>query len=479
MSHASASGNYSFILLSAAFSAAFFAIDLVTPLGYAGGMLYVLPVVVGLWTPWRSFAPLFAVAASVLTIIGYLASPAGGVHLIVLLNRIGAVIAVWTVAIVVMRFKTTEVAALGERARLDAILDTALDGVITIDRRGMVLSYNQAAQKLFGYNAEDVVGQNVSMLMPSPHREQHDGYVERYVETREAKIIGIGRETEGLRKDQSTFPISLAVSEVKQPGASLFVGLIRDISVQKALEKLRAESIEKLERANAELERFAYTVSHDLKSPLITMKGFLGMIERDAKAGNMDRLVKDLARVSAAANKMTQLLDELLELSRIGRIAKPHANVDLGKLAAEVRNLLEGPLNDKGVELTIADDMPMVRGDRLRLQEVFQNLIENAIKFAGDDVPRIEIGQTTREGATVCYVRDNGIGIETEYLEKIFGLFDQLHVDKGGTGIGLALVKRIIEVHGGRVWVESEGIGQGATFYFILESMSPPSPDPS
>lgn len=241
------------------------------------------------------------------------------------------------------------------------------------------------------------------------------------------------------------------------------------------IELLRARTVEKqqlideLEARNAEMERFTYTVSHDLKSPLITIRGYLGMLERDLQVGDEARVQGDLRRIDSASLRMTQLLEELLDLSRIGRQDGEHQEVSMSVLAAEVAEHLDGLIASGGVDLVVAPQMPVRRCDRPRLFEVLQNLIENAVKFMGDQPqPRIEIDFCSDVGDGVFCVRDNGIGIDQRYQSKIFGLFDRLDHGIDGTGIGLALVKRIIEVHGGRIWVESAGEGHGATFCFTL-----------
>ncbi len=231
----------------------------------------------------------------------------------------------------------------------------------------------------------------------------------------------------------------------------------------------QARLIEELELKNAEMERFTYTVSHDLKSPLVTIKGFLGFLRQDAAAGKADRVERDVDRIGAAADHMHRLLDELLELTRIGRIVNQPTEQSVTELAREAAALVAGQIDERGVELEIAEEMPAVVGDRERLREVLQNLIDNGVKFMGDEPsPRIEIGSREEGGETVFYVRDNGQGVDPAYRSKVFELFERLDLDVDGTGIGLALVKRIIEVHGGRVWVESEGRGRGSTFWFTV-----------
>jgi signal transduction histidine kinase len=234
---------------------------------------------------------------------------------------------------------------------------------------------------------------------------------------------------------------------------------------------IRQNLISELESKNAELERFTYTVSHDLKSPLFTIRGFLGYLEEDAFAGNLERLRSDIQRITDATSKMQQLLNDLLELSRVGRIKNESELISFDELAHDAVELVHGNIMERGVAVHIDSGMPDIYGDRQRLLEVMQNLVENAAKFMGDQpVPRIEIGRNGEDvenDMPIFHVRDNGIGIAGEHHDRVFGLFNKLDVKSDGTGIGLALVKRIIEVHGGRIWVESEP-GEGTTFYFTL-----------
>ena len=235
----------------------------------------------------------------------------------------------------------------------------------------------------------------------------------------------------------------------------------------------RADEIEvknsELQSQNAELERFNYTVSHDLKAPLVTIKGFLGLLQKDINAQDSDAMDRDVGQIGDAADQMARLLDELLELSRIGRQMNPPENLDLSELVSEAIERVSIQIEDKGIDLRIAPDLPAVRGDPGRLLEVFQNLVDNAAKFMGDqESPRIEIGARRDNGEVYCFVRDNGVGIKPEYHDRVFDLFERLDTRVAGTGVGLALVKRIVEVHGGRIWVESDGEGLGSTFHFTL-----------
>lgn len=247
------------------------------------------------------------------------------------------------------------------------------------------------------------------------------------------------------------------------------------VIVDKKTCSLEAEVLERrkreddLEIKNAELERFTYTVSHDLKSPLITIKSYAGSIKNDLGSGRYDRLDKDLTRVSTAADKMSELLDSLLELSRTGHIINTPEPVDMNQLVGDAVRHLAGVLSEKQVSITVEPELPTVKCDRQRMGEVIQNLLENAIRYMGEQqAPQIVFGIRREYGNYIFFVQDNGIGVDTRYHQNIFGLFNKLDARSDGAGIGLALVKRIIEAHGGSVWVESEGLGKGSIFCFRL-----------
>jgi signal transduction histidine kinase len=263
----------------------------------------------------------------------------------------------------------------------------------------------------------------------------------------------------------STLLISQSIRKIDEA----FENARYELAARQRIEAEREKIIKELETKNAELERFTYTVSHDLKSPLITISGFVGLLEVDAKSGNREKFREDMQRINEAVEKMKRLLDELLELSRIGRIINPPSETSFSEIVEEALSLAQGRLRNGDVEIYVQGGLPIVRGDRPRLVEVLQNLIDNAAKFMGaQPAPRIEIGIHQQQNEQVFFVRDNGIGIESKHREKVFGLFDKLDPRTEGTGVGLALAKRIIEVHGGRIWVESEGRGSGSTFCFTL-----------
>ena len=337
----------------------------------------------------------------------------------------------------------------------------------TADGSGM-LYMNQACERVYGRPTADFF-ERPDLWIEAVHPEDRDR-VQREVEDlleqgridQEYRVVRPDGEVRWLsdRKhvvfDDAGHPIRLG-------------GIATDITERVLAREEREAFVEELESKNAELERFAYTVSHDLKAPLVTITGFLGLIEKDIDHGNFERARRDFLHIKAAADRMRQLLRELLELSRVGRLALAPEEVSLTELAREASEMVAGQLEASGVTVEIDPEMPVVLGDRVRLLEVYQNLLENAVKFIRDQAtPRVEVGVRRREEEVHFYVKDNGRGIDPLHHERVFGLFVQLGPRTEGTGVGLALARRIVEVHGGRMWVESEGEGHGSTFCFTL-----------
>ncbi len=243
----------------------------------------------------------------------------------------------------------------------------------------------------------------------------------------------------------------------------------QDMTERKLLEQEKDKYTKELAEKNIELERFTYTVSHDLKSPLVTIKTFLGYLPQDMTAADKQRVEKDLLFMNNAADKMGLLLQELLEMSRIGRIINPPVKITFAELIKEAISIVAGSIADRGVKVQVGGESVTLYGDRSRLTEIWQNLLENAVKFIGDrSSPQIDIGVERHGSETVFFVRDNGIGIDPQYLSNIFNLFEKIEAKTEGTGIGLAIVKRIVELYQGRIWVESKGLGQGTSFFFTL-----------
>jgi len=355
------------------------------------------------------------------------------------------------------------------------IVENAIDGIFQSTPDGRFISVNPAMARMYGYESPEDMLSSVTNISTQLYVDSdiRDALQRRLAN--EEQIVGY--ESLDYRKDRSTFWTSANVQVIRDADGIIlyYEGTVEDVTPRKKVEAERESLIQELAAKNAELERFTYTVSHDLKSPLVTINGFLGYLEQDAASGNMDRFKTDSQRIHAAVNKMQGMLGELLELSRIGRLVNEPEIIPFGDLVSAAMELVHGQIEAGGITVDLQPKLPAVYGDRQRLTEVLQNLLDNASKFMGDQTnPRIEIGQHGKEdGKAVFYVKDNGVGIEPDYHEHIFGLFNKLNSKAEGTGIGLALVKRIIEVHGGRIWVESE-VGAGSTFLFTLPQSAPP-----
>ena len=356
-----------------------------------------------------------------------------------------------------------------------SIFDNSMDGIFQSTDDGHFLQVNPAMAHIYGYDSPEEMLNSVTDIRSQlyTNSDQRDD-IRKRLNSGERLV---GYESLDYRKDGSTFWTFMSAQAIRDENGKVlyYEGTVEDITRRKNAEAERESLIQELAKKNAELEQFTYTVSHDLKSPLVTINGFVGYLEQDAASGNMDRLKKDTQRIREAVKKMQKLLSELLELSRIGRLMNASETVPFETLVREAMENVHGQLKTRGVEILVQPDLPNVYGDNQRLVEVLQNLIDNAVKYMGDQVdPQIEIGQDGEEdGKPIFFVKDNGMGIDPEYHERIFGLFNKLDAKSDGTGVGLALVKRIVEVHGGRIWVQSEAFPQGdvragSTFYFTL-----------
>jgi PAS domain S-box-containing protein len=363
-------------------------------------------------------------------------------------------------------------------AHLRAVVNNILDGLITIDEAGLIQSFNPASERIFGYQVSEVIGQNIKTLMPEPYHAEHDEYLAQYFATGNPKIIGsAGRELSAKRKDGSIFPMELGISEYRVAGERAFVGIIRDISERKEAEAQLLRYTQALERSNKDLDDFAYIASHDLKEPLRGIFNNAKFLQEDYENILDENGNKLLQRLGYLSKRMEQLVNDLLYFSRLSKQELAIQSTDLNLVVRDIESLMENTIQEQHAIISIPKTLPQIVCDKPRITEVFRNLITNAIKYNDKAQKIIEVGcleqQRVHEQieSQVFYVKDNGIGIEPEFYEEIFRIFKRLNEEddeKKGTGVGLTFVRKIIERHGGEIWLDSQP-GIGTIFYFTIK----------
>lgn len=356
-------------------------------------------------------------------------------------------------------------------SRLRATLDTAVDGIITINSKGLIQDYNRSAERLFGWRADEVIGRNISMLMPEPYQSAHDGYLQNYLTSGKAKIIGIGREVVGLRKDGSHMPMRLAVGRVDLPGELLFVGFISDISDRIKLEASLRETAEQAKQAAAAKSTFLANMSHEIRTPMNSIIGFTELLLQTdlspVQRGHLDT-------VRQAASSLLRLINDILDTTKMekGRLELEISDFSLKAMAMQIESSLRLSAQAKKLDFIIQypQDIPeYFQGDPLRVLQILNNLVGNAIKFT--DAGSVEVVFAYESGMIHIQVRDTGIGMTRQQLELIFAPFTQADVSIsrrfGGTGLGTTIARQLVEQMGGSLEAESS-LGYGSTFHVRL-----------
>ena len=391
------------------------------------------------------------------------------------------------------------------------ILDVAEDGIVTVDDRHRIALFNRGAEKLFGWTRGEVLGKSLNLIIPERFAATHDALVEEFGRSPVvARNMGERREVYGRRKDGEEFPAEITISKMRVDDRMYLTAIVRDISerrrAQEAILKLNqeleqrviertaelTEMTEQLRRKNVENETFVYSVSHDLRSPLVNLQGFSQELKivavelrkilmndtvpqevRSQAGALLDGDVKEsLSYIEAAVARLSRIIDALLRLSRAGRVEYRPRLVDLNEVVSRIVDALHGTITQRGAEIVVQQMHP-AWGDPVALEQVFGNLIGNALNYLRpNQAGRVEIGEQLLDGRRVYYVKDNGLGIPAKYLPQLFQAFRRLHPEViGGEGMGLAIVRQAVDRHGGRIWAESEE-GQGTTFYVFLHEPS-------
>jgi PAS domain S-box-containing protein len=352
------------------------------------------------------------------------------------------------------------------QASMAAIVESSDDAIIGKTLDGIITTWNDGARRLFGYSAGEIVGQSILRLIPPDRVHEEVNIRARLSSGQRMEHF----ETIRVAKDGRRIDVSLTVSPIKNTAGQIIGGskIVRDITARKKAEESMARQTDELARSNMELERFAHVASHDLQEPMRTVQSFAQLLWKDHGGGLRGDAQEYLKFIVGGVQRMQSLINDLLSYSRANSQGAAFGPVDCREICAKVLENLQASLNSNHAAVTV-DPLPVVIGDGTQLGQVFQNLLGNAMKFHGQRVPEIHLSATETAGEWIFSITDNGIGIAPEYFERIFIIFQRLHTieEYGGTGIGLAICKKIIERHGGRIWVESV-VGQGSTFYFSI-----------
>ncbi|WP_290652288.1 PAS domain-containing sensor histidine kinase [Aquisalimonas sp.] len=369
--------------------------------------------------------------------------------------------------------KTAEIQA-AER-RYHAVVDASPSALVMIDGQGRITLTNEAAERLFGYGHGELLGQSVETLIPPRLRNQHASYRTAFFEQPEPRVMGQGRDLYGMSKHGVKIPIEVGLTPIEMPDGIHVLSAIVDLTHRKRAQEALAQQAEELRRSNTELEQFAYVASHDLQEPLRMVRSYTELMERKLEPHLDDKTQKYMQYVIDGAERMQRLISDLLMYSRVARGELDTQGVDANRVVAHVANLLSVAVAaHPGAEVTW-DRLPTVYTTESMLVQLFQNLIGNGLKFHGDEPPRVHVSCVGEKGFWRFSVQDNGIGIDQKYADRVFLVFQRLHERARfpGTGIGLAVSKRIVERHGGRIWFQSEP-GHGSTFYFTLSKNPKP-----
>lgn len=452
--------------------------DLLTPLGINSGVGYILVIFLGYWLPRSRYIFMIAAFCSLLVIAGYFFSPGlMAPEWSVITNRIFAIVSIIISAGFTARFRVLTKSHILNEKMLNATLTCATEAILVVNAEGDIIFINKSAKEIFGYEAYELLGKKIEILVPEAIREKHVQYRQKYMEHPKARPMGAGLDLKAVSKNGATFPVEISLSHFRVNGELFVTCFVMDISRRKIAEKELKQTNEELIETNRQLkitnsdkEQFLYATSHEMQEPIRMISSYAQLLEKKFSAELDSEKKNYLDIINKEARRMKDLLVAVSEFIKINVRENVNETVDCNVVINEALKQLKGELIQSNAQVKVENELPVLKGNKEQLLQLFIELIDNAIKFKSELPPLIRISSRDKENEWEICVQDNGISLDPKYADKIFKIFKKLHGNNEyeGPGIGLAIAHKVIFQHGGQIWYESVP-GKGTTFHFTIK----------
>jgi len=451
-------------------SGLFFYLDYITQLAYAASTLYIIVVMVSVLSGEKYIVLIYAALSVLLTFLGFYLVPIDRFHIVPIADRIVSTLVLGFITFFCIVFINSRKEQERVWREISSIFNATPAALIMTNTKGVIELVNKSSYDLFGYGEQDtLLGNDIEMLIPDRFKQQHRQNRRSYHQSPVKRPMGKETELFALKKDGCEFPVEVGLNPIELEGETKVIASVIDITEQKKQIEILSNYAEQLKKSNSYLQEFAYVASHDLQEPLRMVSSYTQLLAQQYQ-DKLDEDANDFIKFAVdGAKRMQILIQDLLEFSRLSTQDIAKTSVDMNELFDAALANLTMVINESGTTVS-KDELPGVSGDYGQLRQLLQNLIGNAVKYRHPDRDnRIHVSVQRCKDAWQFCVEDNGIGIQDEFYERIFEIFKRLHssAQYSGTGIGLALCKRIVESHHGKLWVESEN-GQGSKFFFTL-----------